>query len=64
MSFMKKINLLIALLTTVFAASKADYTTLLSSNIETTVIKFQLEDYNLLPVEIDNNIKVRILYNI
>ena len=56
MTFVKIINFFIILVATASAIDKANYTTLLSSNIETTVIQFQLEDYNLLPVNIDNNI--------
>ena len=43
---MKKIILISLLIAGLFAAKKSDYAKVLSSDIQTTVIEFKLDDFN------------------
>ncbi|MDP7027517.1 MAG: C25 family cysteine peptidase [Candidatus Marinimicrobia bacterium] len=53
---MKKIVLVSLLITGLFAGKKADNAKVLSSDIQTTVIEFKLDDFNLVPVQTPNGI--------
>ena len=56
MKCMKKIVLFSLLIAGLFPAKKTDYTKILSSDIQTTVIEFKLDDFNLIPVQTPNGI--------
>ncbi|HJM84960.1 MAG TPA: C25 family cysteine peptidase, partial [Candidatus Marinimicrobia bacterium] len=56
MGYMKKIVLVSLLITGLFAGKKADNAKVLSSDIQTTVIEFKLDDFNLVPVQTPNGI--------
>ena len=47
---MKKLVLVGLLITGLFAGKKADYAQVISSDIQTTVIEFNTENFNLVPV--------------
>ena len=53
---MKKIIIKGLLITAMFAVEKADNAKILSSDIQTTVIEFKLDDFNLVPVQTPNGI--------
>ena len=53
---MKRIVIAGLLITAMFAGKKADYAKVLSSDIQTTVIEFKLDDFNLVPVQTPNGI--------
>ena len=53
---MKKIVLVSLLITGLFAGKKADNAKVLSSDIQTTVIEFKLDDFKLVPVQTPNGI--------
>ena len=53
---MKKIVIISLLIASLFAAKKSDYAKVLSSDIQTTVIEFNLDDFKLLPVQTSNGI--------
>jgi len=56
MGYMKKIVLVSLLITGLFAGKKADNAKVLSSDIQTTVIEFKLDDFKLVPVQTPNGI--------
>ena len=56
MEYMKKIVLVSVLIAGLFAGKKSDYTKVLSSDIQTTIIEFKLDDFNLVPVRTPNGI--------
>ena len=51
---MKKIVIAGLLITAMFAGKKSDNAKVLSSDIQTTVIEFKLDDFNLVPVQTTN----------
>ena len=53
---MKKTVLLGLLIAGLFAAKKADYVKVLSSDIQSTIIEFKLNDFNLVPVQTPDGI--------
>jgi len=56
MEYIKNILITGLLFTALFAWKKADYAKVLSSDIQTTVIEFKLDDFNLVPVQTQNGI--------
>ncbi len=56
MKYMEKMVLVSLLITGLFAAKKSDYAKVLSSDIQTTVIEFKLDEFNLVPVLTPNGI--------
>ena len=56
MKYMKKIVLVSILIAGLFAAKKSDYVKVLSSDIQTTVIDFKLDNFNLVAVQTPNGI--------
>ena len=54
--YMKKAVLLSLLIAGLFAAKKADYAKVLSSDIQSTIIEFKLNDFNLVPVQTSDGI--------
>ena len=56
MEYIKNILITGLLFTALFAWKKADYAKVLSSDIQTTVIEFKLDDFNLVPVQTPNGI--------
>ena len=53
---MKKAVLLSLLIAGLFGAKKADYAKVLSSDIQSTIIEFKLNDFNLVPVQTPDGI--------
>ncbi len=53
---MKKIVIVSLLIGGLFAAKKSDYAKVISSDIQTTIIEFKLDDFNLVPVQTPNGI--------
>ncbi len=51
---MKKVVLVSLLIAGLFAGKKSDYAKVLSSDIQTTIIEFELIDFNLVPVQTIN----------
>ena len=56
MKYMQKIVVVCLLIAGLFAAKKSEYAKVLSSDIQTTVIEFKLDDFNLVPVQTPNGI--------
>ena len=53
---MKKAVLLSLLIAGLFGAKKADYAKVLSSDIQSTIIEFKLDNFNLVPVQTPDGI--------
>ena len=56
MEYIKKVVVVSLLIAGLFAAKKIDYAQVLSSDIQTTIIEFKLDDFNLVPVHTPNGI--------
>ena len=56
MKYMKKAVLLSLLIAGLFGAKKADYAKVLSSDIQSTIIEFKLDNFNLVPVQTPDGI--------